>query len=116
VARHYGIDVIWRPVPSDEEVARTVADRVTVMLEAKLRKLDRLIHERMQRMMPLARKLSEDPDELAVVAMLLDESYQTSLHGIPEAPIGTPPPRPEPRRRSDGPPRRRGAEGRRRRR
>jgi ATP-dependent RNA helicase DeaD len=116
VARHYGIDVVWRPVPSDEEVAGTVADRVTVMLEAKLRKLDRLIHERMQRMMPLARKLSEDPDELAVVAMLLDECYQTSLHGIPEAPIGTPPPRPEPRRRSDGSSRRRKGEGRRRRR
>jgi ATP-dependent RNA helicase DeaD len=121
VARHYGIDVVWRPVPSDGDVAQTVATRVTVLLEAKLRRLDRLVHERMQRMMPLARKLSEDPDELAVVAMLLDEYYQSSLQGPPDAPTGersapSSPPPAEERRRGGGGPRRRRREGRRRRR
>jgi ATP-dependent RNA helicase DeaD len=86
VARQYGVEVEYRPLPTDQDVARVVSDRVTVLLEAKLRRLDRLVHERMERMMPLARKLGEDNDELATIAMLLDEFYQDSLHAPPDLP------------------------------
>lgn len=86
VARQYGIEIEHRSVPTDGDVARVVSDRVTVLLEAKLRRLDRLVHERMERMMPLARKLGEDNEELATIAMLLDEFYQKSLHAPPDLP------------------------------
>ncbi len=86
VARRYDIDVEKRPLPSDEDIAAIVAERVTAMLEAKLRKLDRLVVERMRRMEPLVERLAEDEDERKVLAMLLDEHYQASLHAVPDLP------------------------------
>ena len=56
------------------------------MLEQKLRGLDRLVAERMQRMVPLASSLGENEDERKVIAMLLDEFYQESLHAPPDLP------------------------------
>ena len=44
--------------------------------------------------MPLARRLAEEEDELAVLAMLIDEYYQKLLHAPPES--VEPPPRPRP--------------------
>ncbi len=86
VARKYGIDFVQRDLPTDEEVQNVVGQRVTALLEAKLRHLDRLVVERMQRMMPLAQGLWESEDERAVIAMLLDEYYQNSLHAPPDLP------------------------------
>jgi ATP-dependent RNA helicase DeaD len=95
VARHYNIDIETRPVPTDEDVQAIVSERVTALLEAELRKRDRLVVERMQRMMPLARKLDEDDEERAVIAMLLDDYYQKSLHAPPDLPpLATPKPAP----------------------
>jgi len=86
VARKYDIEMERRDLPSDEDVAAVVAERVTALLEQKLRNLDRLVAERMQRMMPLARSLGDSDDERAVIAMLLDEYYHESLHAPPELP------------------------------
>ena len=87
VVARYGIDMQRREPPTDEEVQAVVAERVTALLEARLRGLDRLVLERMQRMVPLARGLVESDDEIAIIAMLLDEYYQSVLHAppIPEA-------------------------------
>jgi len=86
VAKRYGIEFVKKDLPTDEEVQNVVGQRVTALLEQKLRHLDRLVVERMQRMMPLARGLGESADERAVIAMLLDEYYQKSLHAPPELP------------------------------
>ena len=88
IARTYGIDLQERPAPTKQEVERIVGQRVTALLEARLRERGSLQTERMQRFVPLARSLSESPDEVSVIAMLLDDYYQESLH----APLEEPPP------------------------
>jgi ATP-dependent RNA helicase DeaD len=86
VARKYTIDFQERPLPSDEDVARIVSERMTVLLEARLRERDRLQAERMQRFLPLSRELSQDDEGASLIAMLLDDAYQESLHARPAAP------------------------------
>lgn len=84
IGKRYNIDFVERESPSKEEVQRTVAERATVLLEARLRDRDRLQVERMQRFVPLAKKLGETDDEVAIMAMLLDDYYQQSLHPTPD--------------------------------
>jgi len=67
-----------------------VSERVTALLENKLRNLDNLVRERMERMMPLARTLMDNEDERAIIAMLLDEYYQKMLHAAPAVPDAGP--------------------------
>jgi ATP-dependent RNA helicase DeaD len=86
VIQQYGIDIEERSMPTDEDVQAIVAERVTALLEARLRDLDGLVRERMQRMIPLARSFGENDDEVAIVAMLLDEYYQLTLHAPPPLP------------------------------
>jgi ATP-dependent RNA helicase DeaD len=83
IAKAYHIDIQERVVPTDEEVAAVVSERLTAILEAKLRGLDSLQTERMNRFVPLASSLGQTEDELAVIAMLLDEHYQRSLNAPP---------------------------------
>ena len=91
-----------------------VTERVTALLEARLRDRDRLQKERMQRFTPLARSWGETEDEVAIIAMLLDDYYQESLNVAPEGPeIDSRPRQPQrgerkPRRRPRGKGRRRG--------
>ena len=87
VAEQYGIALQERPVPTDEDVEAIVSQRVTALLEAELRARDSLKAERMRRFLPLARSLGQDEEESALVAMLLDDYYQRSLHE-PPAPAG----------------------------
>ncbi len=98
LARKYGIDLVERPLPTDEDVQRVVAERAIALLEAKLRDRDKLQVERMQRFLPLARELAESDDSLQALAMLIDDYYQEAMHGPPPAPPASPTPRPEPRR------------------
>jgi ATP-dependent RNA helicase DeaD len=101
-ARRYEIDMVQKPVPTEDDVAKVVTERMTVMLEAKLRERDRLQVERMKRFLPLARTLSEDQDELDLLAMLLDDYYHDSLHA-PAVPMAYEKPEPrKPRERRDG--------------
>jgi ATP-dependent RNA helicase DeaD len=86
VTRKYNIPFEERPLPTDEDVARIVAERMTVLLEARLRDRDRLQTERMQRFLPLTRQLSQDEEGQSLLAMLLDDLYQSSLHAPPAAP------------------------------
>jgi ATP-dependent RNA helicase DeaD len=84
VASQYTIDLQERPLPTDEDVANIVAQRVTAMLEAELRGRDTLQVERMRRFVPLARSLGQIEDESGLVAMLLDDYYQKSLNRAPQ--------------------------------
>jgi ATP-dependent RNA helicase DeaD len=84
IAERYGIDLLQRSLPSEEEVQKIVSERVVTLLEARVRSRDSLQVERMQRFMPLAEALAEDESQL--VAMLLDDYYQQILHAPPERP------------------------------
>jgi ATP-dependent RNA helicase DeaD len=84
IGKRYNIDFVERATPTREEVQQIVAERATVLLEARLRDRDRLQVERMQRFVPLAKKLGETADETAIMAMLLDDYYQKTLHPKPD--------------------------------
>ena len=86
IARYYNIHMEERPLPDDEELGRVVAERVTALLEAKLRARDNLQLERMRRFMPLAHNLAQSEEGLSLMVMLLDDYYQQSLHAPPEQP------------------------------
>lgn len=108
IARQYEIDLEERTIPSDEDVAEVVAERLTALLEARLRDRDRLQAERSQRFVPLARELAEQEDELPIITMLLDDYYQKMLHPTVEKPKGDTRParKSQPKKRRDN--RRRG--------
>ncbi|MBN1473799.1 MAG: DEAD/DEAH box helicase [Syntrophaceae bacterium] len=87
IARYYNINMQERPLPDDEELERVVAQRITALLEARLRARDNLQIERMRRFAQLAKSLSQTEDQLALITMLLDDYYQQSLHAPPEQPV-----------------------------
>ncbi|MFZ2362609.1 MAG: DEAD/DEAH box helicase [Anaerolineae bacterium] len=87
IAKHYQIEMAERPLPSDADVEAVVAERLTALLEARLRDRDKLQTERSRRFVPLARALAEAEDELPLITMLLDDTYQQMLHG-PVTPPG----------------------------
>ncbi|MDH5506443.1 MAG: DEAD/DEAH box helicase, partial [Anaerolineae bacterium] len=90
IGAHYKIEFEERPLPSDEDVQNLVSQRLTGQLEARLRDRDRLQTERMQRFVPLAQQLAADEDGLALLAMLLDDTYHDWMHQPPELPpVGT---------------------------
>ena len=90
IAARYSISLQERPLPTDADVEAVVAERVTALLEARLRDRDQLQIERIQRFVPLARSLAENEDESAIIAMLLDEYYQQTLHAPLPQPADTP--------------------------
>jgi len=109
IAKAFGIEMQERPLPTPSDVETLVAERVTVLLEARLRDRDALKRERSQRFVALARQLAENEDESELIAMLLDDYYQQSLHAPLQGLADTPPPKkkvgaPRPRRgrRSSG--------------
>jgi ATP-dependent RNA helicase DeaD len=90
IAKEFNIPMQERPIPSDEDVSAVVAERVTALLEARLRSRDKLAAERSHRFDRLARNLAEYEEESAIITMLLDDSYQQSLHAPQKQPGETP--------------------------
>jgi ATP-dependent RNA helicase DeaD len=107
IGKRYGINLQERPLPTDADVAEVVSQRVTLLLEARLRQRDSLHTERSKRFVPLARSLAESEEESAIVAMLLDDYYQETLHAPVAQPTGIPvrkaPPKQEPRKEPAAP-------------
>ncbi len=85
IARKYSFTLIQRVLPQNEDVAALVTERVTALLEAKYRDKDNVEKERLRRFQPLAQSLADNDDLNNVIAMLLDEFYQQTLH----APVQT---------------------------
>jgi ATP-dependent RNA helicase DeaD len=97
IGAHYKIEFEKIALPQDEDVQTLVAQRLIGRLEARLRARDRLQIERMQRFVPLAKHLAENEDGLALLAMLLDDTYHDWMHQPPELPpavIESPPRKP----------------------
>jgi ATP-dependent RNA helicase DeaD len=90
IARHYSIRMEEKQLPGDEELEQVVAQRVTALLEGRLRARDNLQLERMRRFMPLARQLAQSDEGLSLMVMLLDDYYQASLHAPPPQPAPEP--------------------------
>ncbi len=86
IAKRYGVPFQERTLPSDEDVEAVVAERLTALLEARLRTRDNLQSERSRRFLPLARRLAENEEESAIITMLLDDYYQQVLHAPLPAP------------------------------
>jgi ATP-dependent RNA helicase DeaD len=93
IAKRFGIDLQERPLPTPADVEAVVSERVTALLEARLRQRDKLLIERSQRFVPLGRSLAESEDESAIIAMLLDDYYQQTLHAPLPQPSSAPAPR-----------------------
>jgi ATP-dependent RNA helicase DeaD len=95
IAKRFTIDMQERPLPTDADVELIVTERVTALLEARLRTRDKLHIERSQRFISVGRALAENEDESAIIAMLLDDYYQQTLHARvaqPDAAPKSPPP------------------------
>jgi ATP-dependent RNA helicase DeaD len=77
--QRYGIDMTERKTPSDHDVSEIVGQRLTSLLEARLRDCSNMERERLQRFIPLAESLADNEDERLLLALLLDAEYQDSL-------------------------------------
>jgi ATP-dependent RNA helicase DeaD len=86
IRTHYDIEIEERPLPRSEDVENLVTQRLIVQLEARLRDRDRLQVERMQRFAPMTKQLAEDEDGLALLTMLLDDTYHAWMYKPPELP------------------------------
>ena len=90
-----------RPLPTDADVEAVVTERLTALLEARLRERDSLQTDRSLRFIRLARELADNEDESALIAMLLDDYYQQMLHAPPPRPSEEPAPAPAESRREE---------------
>lgn len=106
IAKQYNIEFEERPSPDEAALAEVVAERMTVRLEAQMRDRDKLQIERMQRFVPMVQALANDEEGVALMAMLLDDYYQQSLHA-PPAVVEADPPRRTQEARSDKRPKKR---------
>ncbi|PIE81206.1 MAG: DEAD/DEAH box helicase [Chloroflexi bacterium] len=86
IRERYSIDMEERPLPTDEDVTAVINQRLTALLESKRRTRNSLELERMQRFLPLAQEMVDNEENLSIIAMLLDDIYQQSLHAPPPQP------------------------------
>jgi ATP-dependent RNA helicase DeaD len=107
IAQKFGIDMREVEMPTEEQVSAMVSERMIALLEAKLRTRDRIQLERLRRFVPLVRELGRQEEDPLVLALLLDEIYQASLH----AALDTPAPRIEAERTGPGEPNGEGRKG-----
>jgi ATP-dependent RNA helicase DeaD len=80
IGAQFRVEIVERPLPTEEEVSRVVTERATALLEARLREVDSLKRERLQRFLPLIHSLSSEGEEAELIAMLVDDYYQKELH------------------------------------
>ncbi len=77
-ATRYGISVEKRPLPTPEDVSNRVSERLTVILENRLRERSNIERERAQQFVPLVQDLAREEPEL--LAMFIDEIREKDLH------------------------------------
>lgn len=86
IAAKFKINLIEREAPEDEDVASIIEERMVALLEKKRRDLTYFQGERISRFLDMAKRFGEEEDTLVLLAMLMDEFYQGSLHTPPELP------------------------------
>lgn len=85
IAKKYDIPLEEPDLPTNEELASRVGQRLTNLLEDRMRDRSSLERERQRRFVAVARQLVEE-GEPELLAMLLDEAYQDTLHDAPVGP------------------------------
>jgi ATP-dependent RNA helicase DeaD len=88
IARQFEVPLEKHPIPAQEEVEARVSERMTVVLEDRLREITNLQRERLGRFVPLVQELAREEPEL--LALLVDELYHRLLHTSPDAPTAAP--------------------------
>lgn len=83
-AHKYAIDLERGELPTDEDVAARVSERMTVTLESRYRDKTNMNRERLERFVPMVEELAREEPEL--LAMLVDDLYHQTLHSNPNAP------------------------------
>lgn len=87
IGKMYKIDLERREPPTDEDVQKVVTQRMTALLESRLRSLDNVQLERLSRYQALAKTLGESEDGLKLMGMLLDDVYMPTLGTKTAAPV-----------------------------
>ena len=100
IGQRYGIKMTQSAVPEESDVTQRVTERLTVVLESKLRDKTNLERERLKRFLPLAEDLAEE--EPALLAMMLDDLYHAMLHDRQEVPDAKPEETRDQKSRDDG--------------
>jgi len=80
ISRRYNVDFVELPMPTQLELEERLAERLIVVLEDRYRTSRRLERERGKRFVTLVRSLAESEEEVAVLAMLLDDLYHRTYH------------------------------------
>jgi ATP-dependent RNA helicase DeaD len=82
-ARKYSIHFERRPIPGDDEVEALMVERLVQALDMRLRANDHVQNKAQNRFLALAASIAADPDLHNIIAMLLNDYYQQSVHGNP---------------------------------
>lgn len=106
IARHYKIKLREIGLPSDDDISKTLCERMNTILQGRLRSLTAVERARLERYMPLAREIAamtgdEDNKNIDLIALLLEDSHQKIITDIrfPRTEVSTPPPPPRGGRR-----------------
>ena len=86
IAKKFSIPMVEQSLPADEELEALISQRAVFLLEARLRKADNIQKERMQRFMRTVGELAANDESRALLAMLVDEFYQSTFHAPLEQP------------------------------
>jgi len=86
IAKKFSIPMVEQSLPADEELETLISQRAVFLLEARLRKADNIQKERMQRFMRTVSELAANDEARALLAMLVDEFYQSTFHAPLEQP------------------------------
>jgi ATP-dependent RNA helicase DeaD len=101
IAKKFSIPMVEQSLPADEELETLISQRAVFLLEARLRKADNIQKERMQRFMRTVGELAANDESRALLAMLVDEFYQSTFHAPLEQPsdklVDMVRPKPQPR-------------------
>ena len=89
ISKFYKIPLQRLDTPTDEDAATAAGLRVTALLEARNRQLTGLERERLGRFESLVRQLAEDPEQIPLLALLLDDCYQKNMNPAGFFPAGS---------------------------
>ena len=95
IAKQYNFFIEKHEIPTEDELAERVSERLTVYLESKLIGMSLLEQERLKMFTPMLENLHENDDLRVLLTMLLDHAYSQGLHSQlytpePPAPAATP--------------------------
>lgn len=92
IAKQFKVEIEQKQLPTEDDIARIVSERIRTHLETKLRNRDKLRTERIERFYQMAKSLADEEDEdgIKILAMLIDDFYQETIHNpppLPEMPV-----------------------------